>query len=647
MSWNEGLEGPYLEIASTTRTPLRVIAGPGTGKTYALIRRVARLLEEGCDPQRILLVTFTRVSADDLEKELNKLKIHRGEQVLKGTLHSICFSILHREHVLDITHRIARPLLDYEERYLLEDLSLVDGFGTIHQRRRRLKAFEAAWAREQTQQPGIPISQEDLNFQFQLVEWLKFHKAMLIGELVSITLNFLRINPLCDELSQFEHVLVDEYQDLNRAEQSLIDLLASHGSLSIVGDQDQAIYEQFRYAHPEGIAQFHEIHTDTCDVPLDISRRCSSSIVTIANSLIRNNSQRSPRQLILAQNELVTDIDLVQWTDMDSESNGIANYISKKIDDGEFDIGQILILCPRRQFGYMIRDSLNRFNKTAVSFFNEESLDGDPKLLESCYAQQAFTVFTLLVHNRDVVALRTWLGFGNSTLRKREYARIRAYCAQSGLSPFDVFEALVNGNLSIPHTIGITGKYRELQHLLAELNSLSINDALRLIFPANNSWADPFSAIIDQIEDFSDLSTIYDQILTSITQPELPTDANYIRIMSLYKSKGLTSDHVFILGCNEGLIPSYPIQQLSFNDEIRFKEEQRRLFYVAITRAKRTLIISSISRIPKNFAYRMRVPVIDDVDPSLGNTISSTFLNELGDTCPHSRRGSEWLENVL
>jgi superfamily I DNA/RNA helicase len=129
MPWNDNLEGPALEIASSNESPLRVQAGPGTGKSFALMRRVARLIEEEVDPERILLVTFTRVSARDLERELDALSYPEVSRVQKGTLHSLCFSMLHQANVLRFTGRIPRPLLTFEERFLLEDLRLYDNFG--------------------------------------------------------------------------------------------------------------------------------------------------------------------------------------------------------------------------------------------------------------------------------------------------------------------------------------------------------------------------------------------------------------------------------------------------------------------------------------------------------------------------------------
>lgn len=291
--------------------------------------------------------------------------------------------------------------MKFEERFLLEDLSEYGDFGNYYRRRAALKAFEAAWAREQDQQPGWPESAMDQAFQGALEEWLRFHQSMLIDEIVPLTLRYLRANPGCPELSQFDHVLVDEYQDLNRAEQSLIDLLAQAGSLALVSDQDQAIYEGFRYAHPEGISDFHIRHPDTHDIPLDVSRRCPPEIVSLANALIRNNLRRSNRQLIPTQNGRPVNIFVVQWPDMQAEAEGIADFIAARVRSGEFDAGQILILCPRRQFAYLIRDELQARNIDAHSFFHEEALDGNPKDLADSSAQQAFSLLTLLAHPED------------------------------------------------------------------------------------------------------------------------------------------------------------------------------------------------------------------------------------------------------
>ena len=127
MAWDDGLEGPAYDIAASNDSLLRVVAGPGTGKTFALKRRVARLLELGMPPDQILLVTFTRMAATDTEREINALDVPGVDRVRKGTLHAFCFSILNRANVLPLTGRVPRPLLQFEERFMLEDLGSLQG----------------------------------------------------------------------------------------------------------------------------------------------------------------------------------------------------------------------------------------------------------------------------------------------------------------------------------------------------------------------------------------------------------------------------------------------------------------------------------------------------------------------------------------
>jgi superfamily I DNA/RNA helicase len=640
MAWNDNLNGPALEIAASTDSPIRVVAGPGTGKTYALMRRIARLLEEGADARRILLVTFTRVAANDLERELERLHVPNVEMVRKGTLHSFCFLTLNQANVLEITGRVPRPLLGFEERFLLEDLG-PGNFGDFYARRRRLKAFEAAWAREQDQDPGWPQDQSDREFQGLLGEWLRFHQAILLGELVPLTLKYLRDNPGCAERSQFRHVLVDEYQDLNRAEQSLIDLLSERRSLVVIGDEDQSIYEAFRFAHPDGISRFDTSHQPTRDIPLSECRRCPTRVVSIATELIRNNRRRIGHDLLPRPSNGPGDIHVVQWETMEAEAAGMAQYIDRKIASGEFEAGKTLVLSPRRQFGYMIRDELRRRGRSAHSFFHEEALDGNPKQLEDCRSQEAFTLLTLLANPDDRVALRCWLGFGSQSLRVGEYARLRAYCSEHPSSPRAALDALVAGDLKIPHTSGLQGRYRLLTTRLHTLEALADEAVYNAIFPADQPWAEPFRVIIEDTISERTIEEMYETLLTNITQPELPSDVGYVRIMSLHKSKGLNADHVIVTGCIEGLLPSRD-DEAPFEDQMRQLEEQRRLFYVAITRPTRTLVLSSVLALPRDLAHKMGA-ITQHGDRYSAETIASAFIGELGRDCPRAINGNEWI----
>ena len=420
--WNEGLTGKALTIAASDQSPLRVLAGPGTGKTYAMKRRILRLLEQETDPRRLLACTFTRTAARDISKEISTLDIDGADKVWSGTLHGLCFSILQRQEVLDATGRSARPLALFEVKFLLQDLRA--RFGGIKKVEERLRAFEAAWARLQGEEPGWPKDVVDQEFQAVLRDWLRFHGGMLVGEIVPVTLTYMRNNPMCPERSKFDHVIVDEYQDLNRAEQVLIDLLAEQAMLSIIGDEDQSIYS-FKHAHPEGITDFHWEHPDTHDETLDVCRRCPVSVVKLANSLIKNNTTYSGRPLKPQPNNEPGTVHIVQWASLAAEAEGIADYVLKRIDQESATAGDTLILAPRRQMGHAVRDALGVRGVVAHSFFSEQALDGNPKKPSEVAAQESYVLLTLLADPGDGVALRCWCGFGSTTLNEKGWARLR------------------------------------------------------------------------------------------------------------------------------------------------------------------------------------------------------------------------------
>jgi DNA helicase II / ATP-dependent DNA helicase PcrA len=277
--WNDELDpkSPAHGIAAAAERFIRVVAGPGTGKSFAIKRRVARLLEEGADPKRILPVTFTNVAAEDLQREMLLVGVPGCENIRGTTLHSLCLRILSRQNVLETLGRIPRPLNRFEIEPLLYDLSA--SFGDKRTRNKRIRAYEAAWARLQHEEPGYPETPHDQAFEIELVDWLKFHSGMLIGEIIPYAYQYLKDNPAAPERVLYDHILVDEYQDLNKAEQGVIDLLATEAHLCIVGDDDQSLYS-FKFAHPAGIREFHNTHEGAVDHAVSECRRCPTTIHT-------------------------------------------------------------------------------------------------------------------------------------------------------------------------------------------------------------------------------------------------------------------------------------------------------------------------------------------------------------------------------
>ncbi len=633
-NWNDGLTGTALNIAQVDKSPLRVVAGPGTGKSFALMRRVARLLAVGNSPESIFLCSFTRTAAADLAESIAQILTAGADKIRTSTLHSYCFEVLAKADVLTATHRVPRPLLKLEERFLVEDLK-GDLFGAVKACKKRLKAFNSAWARLQHEQPGWCSDPTDLAFSQALLAWLRFHKCMLIGEVVPEILKYMRTNPASPYRGSFAHVLVDEYQDLNRAEQDLLDFVAERAKYSVIGDDDQSIYS-FKHAHPEGIIGFPDRYTGTHNEQMNECRRCPVKVVHMANSLIQHNTVRSPRLLVPRDGNPEGEIYMVQWLGMADEARGVAKFIAKKIENGEVEAGEVLVLAPRRHFGYMIRDELKARKVPAHSFFTEEIFDGDVTKKGECKAAEAYSALCLLANPDDIPALRVWLGLGAADLRRPAWEALRAHCEAGTDTPRQALDKVEAGNLKLAvHGTSqskLVERYKELKTRLEAVRALTGPDLFNALFPDGDDAFESLRSLAATMKAEWDCKKVFDAVSTFISQPEMPTHTDYVRVMSLHKSKGLTADFVVVTGCVESALPKID-PDTPINDQGRVLEEQRRLMYVAITRTRKILMLSSVLTVPKALAFSMNMDPTNIHGPDV-NTQTSRFLAELGPHAP-------------
>lgn len=442
MAWDTGVTGPWLNIAAYPGTPLRVMAGPGTGKTFAAMRRVARLLETGTPPPKILTVSFTRTAANDLVSQLQSLGSPGADRVEASTLHSLGFSMLSKNAVFQTTNRVARPLMAFEIDCLLADLAA--SFGGKRATNDLLKAFESYWATLQHHQPGWPEDPQQQNFQRDLMRWLTYHQAMLIGELVPLALDYIRRNPASPHAPNYAHVIADEYQDLNRADQELIDALARNGTITVIGDEDQSIYTILRHARPEGIVEFHQTHPNTHDEALYECKRCPSWVLEMANSLILHNHPQHPSTIQPSPTNSPGDVYIVQHNSIQEEVTTLGAFIDWYLGNHpDVEPGEVLVLSTRRSIGYAIRDELVALGRRAQSFFAEQCLDKQ-------IAREGYCLLTLLVRPDDLAALRAWLGIDHTSARTPAYKRIWQSSEAAGVSPRQFLDRIIAGTAQAP-----------------------------------------------------------------------------------------------------------------------------------------------------------------------------------------------------
>jgi len=514
--------------------------------------------------------------------------------------------------------------------------------GGLREVRKKIQAYQSAWARLQHDDPGSPINPADHAFNRDLLSWLIFHNSMLIGEVVPLLYQYLQSNPLAPERTEYGHILVDEYQDLNKAEQGVIDLLSDNAEVCIVGDDDQSIYS-FKYAHPEGIREWIASRPSLADLTLIECRRCPTRVTEMANSLIEHNTNRpTQRQLIPRAENGEGIVELIQFATLQEEVCGIVSRIRDLVSTGT-PPGDILVLAQRSVIGTPIYQGLVNEGVPTISYYAESEL-------ESADAQKGFATLKLFVNRDDRVALRWLLGLGSPNWHSPAYLRLRQYSEATGTTPWNVLERLSNGSISMPYTQPLIQRFNELQNLLGELEQLTnLSAIIDRLFPSGNNEFVDFRELVSEViaevgED--DPVKFLSELTSAIAKPEVPSEIEDVRIMSLHKSKGLSAPITIIAGCVEGLLPKQPdpsLTQVARNASI---EEQRRLFFVGVTRVKALPSSNKPGHLMLTYCQKMPIRDAKGAGISPSSTFrrtaylnASRFIGELGPRCPRPVAG--------
>jgi superfamily I DNA/RNA helicase len=325
----------------------------------------------------------------------------------------------------------------------------------------------------------------------------------------------------------------------------------------------------------------------------------------------------------------------VQWNSVAEEAKGVADYVEYMVKQQGYKAGDIVILTPRRLLGYGIRDQVAAKAIMVHSFYHEEALEGDA-------AQKGFALLTLLADEEDRSALRWWLGHDSTSARREAYAKLRTYCMATGTAPRAALAGLADGSIVLPLTQPLVDSYKVLEAELVILRASSLLDIIDRLFPEGNDECDVLrDAALLALDHCETIDELADAVRTVATQPEMPEKGEFVRIMSLHKSKGLTSKVVIVTDCIQGLIPTENRKETPA-EQAETLLEQRRLFYVALTRCTEHLVLSSVSQIDKKLAFKIGARVGGWGYSQTVPTISSQFFSELGPTAPSPIAGADW-----
>lgn len=577
-------EQKFVSILDSTAKKVCVIAGPGSGKTRGvIIPKTKQLIERGIDPREILLLSFSRLSAQDLKNKAQTI----GSKLKASTVHSFCLTFLLSENNHNIRNRVESILMDFEKDFLVADLQLNFPHLTKRTIKKMLGKFSAGWAVSQ-HEDVFEHTDEEKQFKQAVINWLSENQAAMMEEIVYFAVDLAKKLPEAELLNKYKYILIDEYQDLNKLEQEFITILSKKAELLVVvGDPDQSIYS-FKFAHPDGIKNLAD-SDDVEDHFLEYCGRSDKKILNLANQLLLQDSPLRLKLPIPLANMAEGDVNMPHFQNQMLEFEHILDSIITKNKNG-IKPDDIIILVPKKKLGEQfieyVANSTDKLSTLKIGF----DLIQKPEFTEN--QQRQILILALLANPKSLLHLRVCLGLGDSNgfakelkVVKEKYGNISVFF-QIG-KPTDFKKGRVQN---------LCQKALDLKNTLAQFDERKpIIEIIDSLFPTENLELVKLNGVLKSLlEEDDTVETLYFKFLENIK--ELPQNPDSVRIMGIMESKGLEAEHVYILGCNQGNLPGNKrSEHLTDEDHIR---EQRRLLYVGFTRARKSLTITWCMYIP-------------------------------------------------
>ena len=599
----EGLNPDQREAVLHHEGPLLVVAGAGSGKTRVLTHRIAHLIRaHGISPFEILAITFTNKAADEMKARVGALVGPVAEKMWVSTFHSACVRILRRD-----AGRLGYPssftIYDQADAvrltgYVVRDLHLDPKRfppRSVH------RAISAAKNDSQTVEQYAELATSiferkiaDVYAEYQ--KRLHTAGAMDFDDLLQVTVELFRKEPdvLDHYRRRFKHVLVDEYQDTNRVQNELVVLLAEgHRNVCVVGDTDQAIYG-FRGADIRNILQFEEAFPDATVVVLDQNYRSTQTILDAANSVIANNIGRKPKELwtdsgaggLIVRYHADDEHDEAQW---------VAHEISRLHDEGE-RWGDNAVFYRTNAQSRIVEEALLRIG---VPY----KVVGGTRFYDRREVKDALAYLRAAVNPVDEVSVKRVLNTPKRGVGDSSIGRLDAWASANG-QPF------VDALRSAPEA-GVTGRaVRGIEEFLDLLDRITeiLDDGpgavLELALDRSGYLAElqeersieaegrleNLAELVGFAREFESVNEFLEQVSLVADTDELPDDADQssVVLMTMHAAKGLEFPNVSILGMEDGVFPH--LRALGEPAEL---EEERRLCYVGITRARHRLYLTN------------------------------------------------------
>ena len=601
------------EAVLTIDGPLLLLAGAGSGKTTVLINRIANIIgSTDVKPWEIITITFTNKAAGEMKDRLLKMDIDGGGDVWASTFHSACAKILRRD-IDKLGYDRDFAIYDTADcgalmRRILKDLEIEE-----REFPHKMVLSYISRAKDEFIFAGEFLAAAEKSFDFRrkvigqaFVEYekrMKGSNALDFDDLILLTVKLFKENPDVLERYQnrFRYVLVDEYQDTNNLQYQLTAALAGlHGNICVVGDDDQSIYK-FRGATIENILSFEKQFKNVKVIRLEQNYRSTGYILSAANDVIKRNRGRKGKSL-WTENSLGEKPALHVVSDEREEASFVADTILKSVSDGRKWQDHVIL--------YRMNAQSNQFETAFKRSDIPYRIFGGTGFYERAEIKDMLA-YLCVVHNpHDDVRLLRIINNPARGIGDTSVARLVAVAAELGISVFSAIRESQN----YENLRGASGKLHSFANLIDGLRELSLSVPLDVLYDElvfKTGYLKMLSEKnleenISRIENVKELKTniiafvnevggsLFDFLSETALYTDLDRDdsnADRVLLMTMHSAKGLEFDTVFIVGAEEGIFPGS--RSLGDPDEM---EEERRLCYVAMTRAERLLYFTSAQR---------------------------------------------------
>ena len=609
----ENLNDKQQEAVEYMAGPLLILAGAGSGKTRVLTYKIAYLLEkEIVKPWQILAITFTNKAAKEMKERIEALVGQVSNDMWLGTFHSVCVRILKREIELlgytrdfNIFDEIDKEKVIKEVMKKLNIDEKVYPVGLIKSEISKAKEAMKDEVAYQKDAMGDFRKEEIAKVYNMYQETLKKNNSIDFDDIIMLTVQLFLENPdrLLYYQNKFNYILVDEYQDTNKSQFLLISMLSSAtGNICVVGDESQSIYG-FRGADISNILNFEQEFPNAKIVKLEENYRSTQNILNAANEVIKNNKSKIDKQL-WTQNE---EGDKIEYKTLNNEYEEV-EYVVDEIDD----------ICRKEHENYSNFAVLFRTNAQARVLEEVFMKAGTPyKLIGGIkfYARKEIkdiiSYLKLIQNTNDNIALKRIInepkrGIGNTALDKLD-----ALSSEKGMSIFEFIQD--SNNLVGFRSAGNIMSFRDMiNDLIKEKDKIKVSELIKKTLKdsgyedmLNSEGTKETEIRFDNLMEFigvaiefenenaeNSLGDFLDSIALVSDVDNLDESTDAVTLMTMHSAKGLEFDNVFLVGMEEGLFPS----KRSIEEDVQ-TEEERRLCYVAITRAKKHLFITNKKRI--------------------------------------------------